>query len=247
MKNIILFLVLIAFVSCKENERLTYDANRHDVYFRDIRNDDNKKNDSLFVSLLKKETNSVTKVPVQVLGSVLTAPKKFRVEVIPERTTAVEGVHYKKLPDYYEFPADTIVYDMPVEIIKGDESLTDRSVVLALRLVASDEMGIAYEEKGFIRLVIAEMLKVPTEEDAYDDMPIFRKLFGPYSRTKHLMIIDLVGHDFWDGDYGAYGGLYGLYNEQGYYTPYARQLYKIITSGVYLDENGQQMVGWNVP
>lgn len=236
MKKIILFLAFITLFSCKENERLTYDANRSDVYFRDITKD----NDSLYVSLLSKEDRSDALIPVKVLGGILSTPKKFRVEVVPEKSTAVEGKHYQKLPEYYEFTPDTTVYFMPVVMLKGDDAIKVKPVELTLRIVNSEEMGIAYEDRCEIRLVIADMLRVPTGTGNSGDMTIFKKLFGEYSRVKHLMIIDLVGHDFWDKDTT-------IDAQQAYYTPFARKLYKIITSGEYIDENGNVIQGWNVP
>ena len=68
-----------------------------------------------------------------------------------------------------------------------------------------------------------------------------------YDLNMHLMIIELTGHDFWDGNYGNYGGANGIYYEMDYYIPYARKLYKIITENEIEDENGNIIQGWMVP
>lgn len=235
MKKIILFLILIAFSSCKENERLIY-ANQQEIYFKGL----NKDNDSLYVSLLAKEEVSTTEIPIRLLGNLLSSPKKFRTEVVSGKTTAVEGRHYKKLPDYYEFPADSFEYKMPIVMIKGDEAIKEKAAILTLRLVGTEELGIAYEDRSTIRVIIADMLKTPTGTGYYDDMTAFKSLFGDYSKTKHMMIIELVGHDLWDKEAR-------IYDQKAYFTPYARLLYKKITSDVYEDENGNIMQGWNVP
>lgn len=239
MKKIILLIALISFISCNENERLIYDLNSHDIYFRDV----NEKKDSAIVSLFFKEEVSTSKFSLKVLGITLDTPQRFKVEVVKEKTTAVENVHYKKLPEFFEFPANETVYGMPIEFIKGAEDIKKEPVVLAIQLIATDKIGVAYEDRSILRIMITDYLIEPVD----DDMRQFKKLFGDYSRTKHLMIIELAGHDFWDGDYGSYGGIYGLYEEYDYYTPIARKLYKMITTDVYIDENGKVMGGWNVP
>lgn len=236
MKKIILLLAFVTLFSCKENERLVYDSNRTDVYFNDV----NEYRDSLYVSLLTKENISDAFVNVRILGGMLSVPKKIRVVVIPEKTTAVEGVHYKKLPDYYEFPTDIHTYLMPIVMLKGDESIKEKEVILALRIVETEEVGVAFENQSEIRLVIADMLRTPTGLGILEDMTAFNQLFGEYSKTKHMMIIELVGHDLWDRS--PY-----LYPQTGYFTPYGRKLYKIITEGKYYDENGKLMEGWKMP
>ena len=118
---------------------------------------------------------------------------------------------------------------------------------LTLRLLGTSDLGIAYQDRAEIRLVIADMVKMPEGTGYYGDMTAFKNLFGDYSRKKHTMIIELTGHDFWDGNYGDNGGVYGIYYEMDYYTPYARKLYKIITENEIKDENGNIMQGWMVP
>lgn len=243
MRKIFCLLALVGFFACSENERLVYDDNMHDVYYTIV----TETRDSIYVSLLTAEDVSTATVEVSLLGNVLPEPRKFKVEVVKERTTAVEGLHYKALPEYYEFPAGEFKYKMPVEMLKGDPEITVNPVILTLRLADSEGLGVAYADRSEVRLIIADMLKQPEGNGYYGDMTAFKNLFGDYSRKKHTMIIELTGHDFWDGDYGDYGGEYGLFYESAYYTPYARKLYKIITENEIRDENGKIIQGWMVP
>ena len=243
MRYIFILLLLGLLGACNENDRMVYDSNMHDIYYNVV----NDKRDSVYVSLLTADEVLDFSIEVNLLGDKLKKAARFEVEVVPEMTTAVEGVHYKALPQYYEFPVDTFTYNMPIQLIKGDEKLTKQSVVLTLRLVPGEDLGIAYENRSVIRVVIADMLKKPEGEGFYGDMTSFRTLFGEYSRVKHTMIIEMTGHDFWDGNYGNYGGDNGIYYEMDYYTPYARKLYKIITENEIRDENGKIMQGWMVP
>lgn len=243
MRNIIFLFVLSAMFACSENERLVYDDNMHDIYYSVV----TENRDSLYVSLLTADEVMTAQVEVSLLGNVLSEPKKFKVEVVKERTDAIEGVHYQKLPEYYEFPVGEFKYQMPVSLIKGDPKLTEQPVTLTLRLLPTNELGIAYQNRSEVRLMIADMLKKPEGEGYFGDMKAFKVLFGEYSRKKHTMIIEMTGHDFWDGNYGEYGGIYGIFYEMDYYTPYARKLYKIITENEIKDENDKIIQGWMVP
>ena len=246
MRKLFILLFGAIFCSCSENDRLVYSEGMHDIYYSDVTKD----KDSLYVSLLTADQELITTINIKLLGDTLRVPEKFKVEVVPEKTSAKEGVHYKKLPESYEFPVGEFEYKMPVTLIKGDEGITKNPVILALRLVPISNLGIAYTDRSVVRLIISDMLRRPEGDGYYDDMKMFVKLFGEYSRKKHTMIIELTGHDFWDLDYGArpdYNGANKIYYEEAYYTPYARKLYKIITENKIEDENGKIMQGWMVP
>ena len=113
MKRIVILFVLAVFCSCNKNERLVYDLNMHDIYYPIV----TEKRDSLFISLLTADKILTTTVDVKLLGDVLQSPTRFKVEVVKEKTDAIEGVHYEKLPDYYEFPAGEFIYKMPVNLL----------------------------------------------------------------------------------------------------------------------------------
>ena len=243
MRRIFILFVLAVLCSCSKNERLVYDLNMHDIYYPIV----TETRDSLFVSLLTADEILTATVEVKLLGDVLQSPERFKVEVVKEKTDAIEGIHYEKLPEYYDFPAGEFVYKMPVNLLKGDKGITEKPVSLTLRLVETSDLGIAYKDRAEIRLVIADMVKMPEGTGYYGDMTAFKKLFGDYSRKKHTMIIELTGHDFWDGNYGNYGGANGIYYEMDYYIPYASKLYKIITENEIEDENGNIIPGWMVP
>lgn len=246
MRKLFILLFGVIFCSCSENDRLIYNEVMHDIYYSAVTKD----KDSLYVSLLTADQELVTTINVKLLGDILHVPEKFKVEVVPGKTTAKEGVHYKKLPEFYEFPDGEFEYKMPVTLIKGDEEITKNPVILALRLVPISNLGIAYMDRSVVRLIISDMLRKPVGNEYYEDLGAFVKLFGEYSRKKHTMIIELTGHDFWDLGYGEnpdYNGDNKIYYESAYYTPYARKLYKIITENKIEDENGKIMQGWMVP
>ena len=176
MRRIFILFVLAALCSCSKNERLIYDLNMHDIYYPIV----TETRDSLFVSLLTADEILTATVEVKLLGDVLQAPARFKVEVVKEKTDAIEGIHYEKLPDYYDFPAGEFVYKMPVNLLKGDKSITEKPMSLTLRLVETSDLGIAYKDRAEIRLVIADMVKMPEGTGYYGDMTAFKNLFDDY-------------------------------------------------------------------
>ena len=157
MRKLFILLLGIVFYSCSENDRLIYSEGMHDIYYSDVTKD----KDSIFVSLLTAERELTTTINVKLLGDTLRVSEKFKLEVIPGKTTAKEGVHYQKLPETYEFPTGVFEYKMPVTLIKGDEGITKAPVILALRLVPVAGLGIAYENRSVVRLIISDMLRKP--------------------------------------------------------------------------------------
>ena len=163
MKKIFFLLASVILLACSENERMVYDEHMHDIYYSIVTDT----RDSLYVSLLMADQILETTVDVKMLGNVLTKPQKFKVEVVGERTDAKEGIHYEKLPEFYEFPAGEFIYKMPVRLIKGDAAIKQKPVTLTLRLVATGDLGVAYADKSEIRLLIAEMTGHDFWEDTY--------------------------------------------------------------------------------
>lgn len=143
-----------------------------------------KDKDSIFVSLLTAERELTTTINVKLLGDTLRVSENSKLEVIPGKTTAKEGVHYQKLPETYEFPTGVFEYKMPVTLIKGDEGITKAPVILALRLVPVAGLGIAYEESFRCAVDYIDMLRKPEGDAYYEDMGAFVGLFGEYSRKK---------------------------------------------------------------
>lgn len=234
--------VLFTFFSCKENERLTFDG-ENKIYFEKKAS---RKTDTLFLSIMTSANGFSYDIPVTILGKQLNKAKKYRIAVVPEETTALENLTYKLESNEFDFPVNTFTSSFPVIIYKNDPELANMYKYLTLRLVPTSDLDVAYEDRSQLVIAISAMLKVPQGTGYYGDMTTFVNLFGPYSRKKHEMIIELTGHDFWDGNYGVNGGLgnKGLFSEINYYKPFARVLLKEITENVIIDENGNRINPW---
>lgn len=236
MKKLLYLVIgLFAFVACQENERQIYDTiNR--IYF----NRTGTAADSVTVSLFAKPNSYIHKVAVKLVGQLPTEAKSYRVEVDTKLTTAKEGVHYKALESIYTFPAGKNLDSVQIVLYNTDTEMANKHFILALRLVPTEDIELAYEARTSIRIRISTIIKAPEGSD----LETFIDLFGDYSKVKHALIIDMTGHDFWDGDYGEYGGKEGLYFEIEYYTPYSRALYQYVTNNEVYDESGKLIEPW---
>lgn len=241
MKNLfIIFVVSLSIFSCQENERLIFDGESN-IYFKGI----SKGKDTITFTLVGKENGTSFDIPVLISGYPLKIDKKYRVEVVPEETTAKEGINYR-LENEFRFPVDTFASSFPVILYKEDPDLATKMKFLTLRLVSTTDLGVAYDDRAKIVISLSTALRIPKGNGYSGDMTTFKSLFGVYSRKKHELIISLAGHDFWDGNYGDAGGLgpRGLFDEKAYYAPISRRLLQYINENEVYDENNNLILPW---
>lgn len=229
-----LIIIIFTLASCKENEHMVYEAG-YKIYFGGI----TAKSDSLTVSLANKPNGYEYKVTVKLIGEIPKTDMKFRVGVIPERSTAQEGVHYKALEANYIFPAGKSTTTFPIILYNQDPILNEKNMILSLRFIPSDGIELAYENRSVARLRISTILKTPEGTGYYGDLRAFNNLFGEYSKVKHGLIIDLLGYDLWDKSTS-------IYDQIETFTPYARALYVYIRDNQVYDENGKLIELWKI-
>lgn len=231
-------MILLSMVSCKENKRLMYEGDSSICF--DV---SRTKIDTLAFPLLTNEDGHNYNIPVMLIGNKLVTKRKYKVEIVQEGTTATEGLNYEIINEY-TFPTGILKSNFPIKLYKSDSELSTTIKYLTLRIVSTDELNVAFENRSLVVLSLTTMLRVPEGTDYYGDMTFFENMFGPYSKKKHEIIIEIVGHDFWDGGYGVDGGQTGLYKEEEYYIPYARALLKYITDDDIYDENNNLIESW---
>lgn len=243
--------VLLALTSCTKNDRQFFETKQM-AYFANATEDSYSYNLSL---LSQKEDTAEYTFPIMLLGQQSETVLKYKVEVVTDSTTAVVGVHYNALPEYFEFPANSSVANMPITFINTDESLAETPVSLYLRIVDSEDIDAAYSDRIEYKILTSMFLREPEGDPNptytgdisvyYTDGYYFNYLFGTYSQTKHKLIIEMVGHDFWDNK-NEDGSDPTIYSQLVYYKLYARRLYKYLIENELYDEYGNIMSGKNV-
>ena len=113
----------------------------------------------------------------------------YKVEINPE-STAEEGVHYEPLLDEYIFTAGKSTVELPV-YVKYSPDLDEGTVTLSFRLVESDQMDVGYPNQLNARLLITNQLIKPVYWDS-----ILSIYFSSYSKVKHEICTEIMGHDF---------------------------------------------------
>ncbi len=231
MKKYLLILSVLVLFSCQKYERLVFES-KPGLYFA---LEDNK--DTLAFSLLGTIVDKDTvKVPVKIMGNTLQKEGKFKVEIIPEATTAVAGKHYTKLKEFYVFEAGLFEKELEIEVSKSDPELEKVSKTIALRIIESDDFTVGYTKNSIVNIIISNQLIKPS----YYDMPM-SLYFGSYSKVKHNLIIRIVGHDF------------PLTLTQAIRAPYSIQYWivagraacqYVIENDLY-DENGVKIMPWS--
>ena len=85
-------------------------------------------------------TEYTANIKVMFTGPVKDYDRYFKVEINPDSTTAVAGVHYAPLPESVLVPANAIEAYVPL-VIKRAPDLQVASKKIGLRLLANDDFG----------------------------------------------------------------------------------------------------------
>lgn len=172
--------------SCQKNESLIFDS-KPGLYFGfedDV--------DSLTFSMLGSITDRDTvRIPLKIMGNAINYDGKFKLEVVESATTAQVGKHYTALSNSYIFEAGIFVKDFELEVFKSDPDLEKESKSITLKIIESEDFGIGYTKNSIIKIMITNQIVKPV----YWDMPL-ALYFGAYSKVKHNLIINILGHDF---------------------------------------------------
>lgn len=231
MKKYLLILSILTLFACEKNEKLIFNS-KPGLYFA---LDDDV--DSLQYSLLGSLSDIDTvRIPLKIMGDALNYDGRYRVEVVPEGTTAEVGKHYIPLSDSYIFEAGEFVKDFEIEILKTDAALETESRSIVLRIVETDDFTLGYTKGTDVKLIITNQIIKPS----YWDMP-FSLYFGEYSKVKHNVIINILGHDFPLTLTQALGDPYS----PGYWMVAGRAACQYFIENNVSDENGKKILPWS--
>lgn len=186
----IFFAIAIIFCLCAlscENEPAGIYTGVPAIYFSDF----SEVADSITYSFIGKNKDIDTVfINIRLLGYKLETPKKIKIKIINEKTTAIADKHYKALQQEYDFPENTFDYKLPVVLIKHSD-LDNSAYVLALELVESYDFKIAFADKAKVRIFFSNIIMKPPIWDE-----ILAPVFGVYSKTKHKICMDIMGRPF---------------------------------------------------
>lgn len=191
--NIFLTLILVfGFFACEENDPKGYNGNDA-VYFQTNASNWSEIKDSIEYSFAGKVADVDTvKLLVKLMGNVVNYDRKITPYIVSEKTTAQEGLHYESLKGSYILKADEMEAIVPLVVYNRDARLDEQSFSVTIALKPSDELSLGITKRTQVTVIISNILKKPE----YFDRFYLNYYFGPYTRSKHEMMIQIVGKDF---------------------------------------------------
>ncbi len=228
----ILIFTIGIFYSCQENEGITF-SSKASIYFQLTEEYGKEDLDSLSYSFATGiKTIDTFNLNVKVIGEVVDYDRIFKVEVVPELTTATEGEHYAALEENYIIPAGSFRGTVPVVLFNTDTLLRDSTFRIGLRILGSDDFNVGVTEKLEAKLLFSDRL---TQPEVWNYLKYY---FGEYNRTKHKYFIKIFGRDF-PKDRDEFISEAGLWQTYGaLLSNYFRDNYPIY------DEDGEIVEPW---
>lgn len=183
MKYTTFITILIAISSCKKTQEVRYHS--HDNVYFDFKSSVSR--DSVIYTFaytpsLMKDT---VFLPVRISGIRVNYDRKFGITVVDKGTTAIAQTHYEPLKREYIMPADSGTIRLPVILYNTDAGLSERSVVLNLKLTPSADLDTALNKIINARIVFSNKLEQPSW---WTFWPL-----GPYSQVKHQLWLIATG------------------------------------------------------
>lgn len=222
---IILATFLTFFMSCKRNSEVFFN-DQPSIYFQGDRDID--------FTFSKYRSSEVTlHIPVEIGGYSKSIDRNFSLQVLPDSTTAVEGMHYKITMPVITMPADSFKIHIPIRLMNTDPKLKNEKVRLYLRLQPNENFVSGIYNKQDLSLYISDILIKPKIWDA-----VYSGFFGTYSQAKHRKILEIANiteiPDVYDG--GSYNYKWDAYGRavNNYYKEFYPQY----------DENNQVIEPW---
>jgi hypothetical protein len=187
MKQVIITILIIVagIYSCKKTDSFLYRSSGDSVYF----NFDPKTTLRDSVLFTFAEQPGVLKdtvfLPVSISGIRVNKERKFSVMVVQDGGTAVANTHYEPFKEFYSIPADSGQFNLPVILYNKDPLLTERSIVLKLKLVPSTDLDTANNKLINAKIVFSNKLEQPIWWNMW--------LGSYYSQIKHRLFIIAAG------------------------------------------------------
>jgi hypothetical protein len=241
---VLLLLCIGMTVACKKSKLMLYEGGQT-IYFEDENTYSKVYVDTAYYNFGTSEIKSDTLFKyVWVMGSIVDHKRPFKIRVVKENTTAVEGRDYElPIADSLYIPANSRQQRLPI-ILHRTSELFDKEVKLEIELVENNlfntnmkvhnNYASAYTPSATkIRFTIADRLPKPPVWDAN-----FGAL-GSYSRKKFTMFVENQELDYsrwYSKPFYSNSSIKYYASEFQYYLNEERDNGNII-----LDEDGKEM------
>ena len=176
--------------ACQENEMNTFDSEGA-VYFQLASNWADAVDSVVYSFAGKTIAEDTVWLQVDLMGEAVDRDRTLKLSVDAENTTAVEGTHYEALQPSYVLPAGAYQMQVPVVLYNKDPMLESKSFQLAVQLEPTADLQLGLTARTKARIQMTAMLIRPAY---WDELLVY--YFGPYSKRKHEICIQVLGQDF---------------------------------------------------
>lgn len=178
---------ILALSSCKENE-FQAEGFKTGVYFVNDSTDY-----SFGITPLGIDSYTLD-IPVQLMGEPSSADREFQVNVVMEKTDAVEGVHYE-LPTRFIIKADSVTGVIPLTILR--ESLGIASFKIGFSLQENSNFVPISKETSNAVVTFNSRIEQPhwVNPNAKDNVRLWPSTqLGPWNPLVYVKFVELVGN-----------------------------------------------------
>jgi hypothetical protein len=182
MKTYIYPLLLALLAACADEQHYLYRSATDNIYF-DFRDTTASRLTRSF-AYTPGVTALTVDIPVKISGPRVSRQRYFQVEVLAEQTTAREGDHYAPVAGLHVMPADSGTCILPLELYNSDPALTDTTLVIALKLLPTDDFT-----TDFPLTTAVVSFSNRLEKPVWWDYSSWSSELGAYSRNKHYLFL----------------------------------------------------------
>ncbi len=137
-KSFLLIITLLLFLgACQKAEEMKYIGATSVVF--GVTSDTLKYIVYSFLEHPEVQTLDTINVPVRIQGNRKPFDRKIKISVVPNKTTALTGIHYEALKAEYIMPADSGSIQLPVIIKKGDSRLNINPVTIGIQIEPNED------------------------------------------------------------------------------------------------------------
>lgn len=184
MKYAIIATILIATISACQKAQEVYYHSHDNVYF-DFQQAVDRDSVIYTFAYTPSLMQDTVFLPVRISGIRVGQERKFGIMVVDKGTTAAANTHYQPFKTEYAIPADSGTFLLPVILYNTDAALSERSVVLNLKLTPSADLDTTNNKIINARIVFSNKLEQPSW---WSFWPL-----GSYSQTKHQLWLIATG------------------------------------------------------
>ena len=200
-----LFLFALLLTGCKENKYEGFES-EGSVYFQTNADNWTIVNAGTNYSFAGKAIEQDTVwMQVNLLGTPVDHDRQFIIAT-NEQNTAVAGKHYEAFKDTYVMKAGEMTAKVPV-VIYNSEDIKTQLIRLSFSLIPTNDLGIGLQGRTDYYIDITSFLNKPSYWDepwdpyagtAWEGYYIIcaADYWGPYSRVKHELCLEILGKDF---------------------------------------------------